>query len=45
MSFPSKISWSGCKDDQTSADTQEAGEATGAMSFVRINSPLTLEAH
>ncbi|KAF4591056.1 Ca(2+)-dependent cysteine protease [Pleurotus pulmonarius] len=30
------ISWSGCKDDQTSADTQEAGQATGAMSFVRI---------
>ena len=31
--FP-QISWSGCKDDQTSADTQEAGQATGAMSFV-----------
>jgi hypothetical protein len=29
-----QISWSGCKDDQTSADTQEAGNATGAMSFV-----------
>lgn len=28
------ISWSGCKDDQTSADTQEAGESTGAMSYV-----------
>lgn len=27
------ISWSGCKDSQTSADTQEAGSATGAMSF------------
>ncbi|XP_006459402.1 hypothetical protein AGABI2DRAFT_149555 [Agaricus bisporus var. bisporus H97] len=27
------ISWSGCKDSQTSADTSEAGEATGAMSF------------
>ncbi|TFK35668.1 peptidase C14, caspase domain-containing protein [Crucibulum laeve] len=27
------ISWSGCKDSQTSADTQEAGNATGAMSF------------
>ena len=26
------ISWSGCKDSQTSADTVEAGEATGAMS-------------
>lgn len=30
-----KISWSGCKDSQTSADTQEAGQATGAMSWVR----------
>lgn len=29
-----QISWSGCKDSQTSADTQEAGEATGAMSYV-----------
>lgn len=28
------ISWSGCKDDQTSADTQEAGQSTGAMSYV-----------
>ncbi|KAK0469647.1 caspase domain-containing protein, partial [Desarmillaria tabescens] len=27
------ISWSGCKDSQTSADTQEAGNATGAMSY------------
>jgi len=27
------ISWSGCKDSQTSADTQEAGVATGAMSY------------
>jgi len=27
------ISWSGCKDSQTSADTEEAGKATGAMSF------------
>ncbi|PSS37280.1 hypothetical protein PHLCEN_2v873 [Hermanssonia centrifuga] len=27
------ISWSGCKDSQTSADTWEAGVATGAMSF------------
>ena len=27
------ISWSGCKDSQTSADTQEGGEATGAMSY------------
>jgi hypothetical protein len=26
------ISWSGCKDSQTSADTVEGGEATGAMS-------------
>jgi len=30
------ISWSGCKDDQTSADTQEAGKATGAMSWAFI---------
>jgi hypothetical protein len=29
------ISWSGCKDSQTSADTVEAGESTGAMSYVR----------
>ncbi|KAG6817677.1 hypothetical protein H0H87_005435 [Tephrocybe sp. NHM501043] len=27
------ISWSGCKDSQTSADTQEKGQATGAMSY------------
>jgi len=27
------ISWSGCKDSQTSADAHEAGDATGAMSF------------
>jgi hypothetical protein len=27
---------SGCKDNQTSADTQEAGQATGAMSFALI---------
>lgn len=25
--------WSGCKDSQTSADTSEAGKATGAMSY------------
>ncbi|KAF8581082.1 peptidase C14 [Ramaria rubella] len=30
------ISWSGCKDSQTSADTVEAGKATGAMSFAFI---------
>jgi len=30
------ISWSGCKDDQTSADTTEAGKATGAMSYAFI---------
>ncbi|WWD15655.1 hypothetical protein CI109_100077 [Kwoniella shandongensis] len=30
------IAWSGCKDDQTSADTEEAGKATGAMSFAFI---------
>lgn len=27
------ISWSGCKDSQTSADTQVAGQGTGAMSW------------
>jgi hypothetical protein len=31
------ISFSGCKDDQTSADTSEAGKATGAMSFALIS--------
>jgi len=31
-----KISWSGCKDSQTSADATEAGKATGAMSFAFI---------
>lgn len=31
------ISWSGCKDSQTSADTQEAGRATGAMSYAFIS--------
>ncbi|KAF9534117.1 caspase domain-containing protein [Crepidotus variabilis] len=30
------ISFSGCKDTQTSADTSEAGKATGAMSFAFI---------
>ncbi|SCV72384.1 BQ2448_3921 [Microbotryum intermedium] len=32
------ISWSGCKDSQTSADTSEAGRATGALSFAFIDS-------
>ncbi|SCZ92236.1 BZ3500_MvSof-1268-A1-R1_Chr5-2g07727 [Microbotryum saponariae] len=32
------ISWSGCKDSQTSADTSEAGKATGALSFAFIDS-------
>lgn len=31
------IQWSGCKDSQTSADTSEAGKATGAMSFAFIS--------
>ncbi|TFK27140.1 metacaspase [Coprinopsis marcescibilis] len=31
------ISFSGCKDSQTSADTSEAGKATGAMSFAFIS--------
>ncbi|KAH9972769.1 caspase domain-containing protein [Lactifluus volemus] len=30
------ISWSGCKDSQTSADAVEAGAATGAMSYAFI---------
>ncbi|EIN07797.1 peptidase C14 [Punctularia strigosozonata HHB-11173 SS5] len=30
------ISFSGCKDSQTSADTVEAGSATGAMSYALI---------
>ncbi|RIA97433.1 caspase domain-containing protein [Glomus cerebriforme] len=30
------IMFSGCKDAQTSADAQEAGEATGAMSYALI---------
>ncbi|CDZ96616.1 peptidase c14 [Phaffia rhodozyma] len=30
------IQFSGCKDNQTSADTQEAGRATGAMSYAFI---------
>ncbi|KAI0311960.1 peptidase C14, caspase domain-containing protein [Amylostereum chailletii] len=31
------ISWSGCKDSQTSADAVEAGAATGAMSYAFIH--------
>lgn len=34
--LPLAQSWSGCKDSQTSADTQEAGKATGAMSYAFI---------
>jgi len=30
------IMFSGCKDSQTSADTSEAGRATGAMSYAFI---------
>lgn len=32
------ISWCACKDDQTSADTTEAGEAVGAMSYAFMHS-------
>ncbi|KAL1939251.1 hypothetical protein VTO73DRAFT_10054 [Trametes versicolor] len=32
------ISWSGCKDSQTSADTWEQGIATGAMSYAFMSS-------
>ncbi|KAI0270327.1 caspase domain-containing protein [Russula aff. rugulosa BPL654] len=35
MSY-ARISWSGCKDSQTSADAEEAGSATGAMSYAFI---------
>jgi metacaspase-1 len=28
------VSFSGCKDNQTSADTVEGGQATGALSWV-----------
>lgn len=31
------VSWSGCKDDQTSADTNIANQATGAMSYAFIS--------
>jgi hypothetical protein len=44
MIYYAQISWSGCKDSQTSADTVEAGSATGAMSYVGVlsnYSPLT----
>lgn len=30
------IAWSGCKDNQTSADATEGGRATGAMSWAFI---------
>ncbi|PAV17704.1 peptidase C14 [Pyrrhoderma noxium] len=32
------ISWSGCKDSQTSADTYEGNEPTGAMSYAFMSS-------
>lgn len=32
--FPFQISWSGCEDGQTSADTFRGGVAVGAMSYV-----------
>jgi len=38
------ISWSGCKDSQTSADAFEAGRATGAMSHAFI-AALTRQPH
>lgn len=34
------ISFCACKDSGTSADTQEGGEAVGAMSYVRVFSAL-----
>ncbi|KAI0794948.1 peptidase C14, caspase domain-containing protein [Abortiporus biennis] len=36
--IPRVISWSGCKDSQTSADTVEDGLATGAMSYAFMSS-------
>lgn len=44
MSPADCISFSGCKDDQTSADAQEGGEATGAMSYAFV-STLTEKQH
>lgn len=35
------IMFSGCKDDQTSADAKEAGRATGAMSYALTSKTLT----
>lgn len=32
------ISWSGCKDSQTSADTEVNGQGTGAMSWAFMES-------
>lgn len=40
-----QISWSGCKDSQTSADTVEAGQSTGAMSYVSRLMRVTLSAY
>lgn len=37
MELELQISWSGCKDTQTSADTVEAGQATGAMSHAFVS--------
>ncbi|CAJ0887440.1 17300_t:CDS:2, partial [Entrophospora sp. SA101] len=38
------IMFSGCKDEQTSADAHEAGQATGAMSHALVKS-LTQNPH
>ncbi|KAI9299453.1 peptidase C14, caspase domain-containing protein, partial [Cunninghamella echinulata] len=38
------VMFSGCKDDQTSADASEAGKATGAMSYALIRT-LSEEPH
>lgn len=38
------VSWSGCLDSQTSADTWEAGAAVGAMSYAFMKS-LSLSIH
>lgn len=40
--IPTQMSWSGCKDTQTSADAQIGGRNTGAMSDVRASHSLPI---
>ncbi|KAI0051548.1 peptidase C14 [Auriscalpium vulgare] len=37
------ITWSGCKDSQTSADTSQNGVAVGAMSYVQRNPQISYQ--